>query len=63
MDRKIKQLKSSEVLGAIVDNKRVIRINLDTETACDLLNRSINLIKRELEKDCFVYIVEEGENE
>lgn len=62
MDRKIKQLKASEVLGAIVNNERVIRINLDTETACDLSNKSINVIKRELEKDCFVYIVEEVEN-
>lgn len=63
MDRKIKQLKSSEVLEAIVDNKKVIRINLDTETACDLSNKSINVIRRELDKDCYVYIVEEGDNE
>lgn len=63
MDRNIKQLKSSEVLGAIVDDKKVIRINLNTAIACDLSNKSINVIRRELDKDCYVYIVEEGDNE
>lgn len=63
MSKKIKQLKASEVLEAIVNDKKVIRINIDTETACDLSNKSINVIKKELAKDCFVYISVEGENE
>ena len=63
MNRKIKQLKASEVLEAIVNDKRVIRVNLNTAGACDISGKSVNVIKKDLEKDSFIYIVEVGEND
>lgn len=63
MDRKIKQLKASEVLGAIVNDKRVIRVNLDSAGACNISKKSIESIKKDLENDSYIYIVEEVENE
>lgn len=60
----IKQLDEKEVIPAIVDDMNVIRVNLDNLNACELKCKSINTIRNDLEKDCYIYfVVEEGEHE
>ena len=62
--RNIKQLKESEVIPAICDGLKVVRVNLDKMVACDLASKSIKTIRDNLENSDYVYfIVEELKNE
>ena len=57
--RKIKQLKESEVIPAICDGLKVVRVNLDKMVACDLANKSITMIRNDLDNEDFIYFVAE----
>lgn len=57
----IKQLKESEVIQAIVDDKDVIRVNLDNMKSCNLASKSIATIRKDFGNADYVYfIVEEA---
>ena len=65
MDKIIKQLDESEVIQAIVDDKRVIRVNLDDMKACNLASKSIATIRNDFNCTKYVYFVveEAGDND
>lgn len=57
----IKQLKESEVIQAIVDDKDVIRVNLDNMKLCNLASKSIATIRNDFGSVDYIYfIVERG---
>ena len=59
--RKIKQLNESEVIPAICDGLKVVRVNLDKMTVCDLASKSITTIRNDLGNVSYIYfIVEEA---
>ena len=57
--RKIKQLNESEVIPAICDGLKVVRVNLDKKVACDLASKSINTIRNDLDNEDYIYFVAE----
>jgi hypothetical protein len=58
---RIIQVEAKDVLSNIVDGKKVFRINLEKTIVCDLCEKSINCIRRDLDKPEYIYfIVEEG---
>lgn len=56
---KIKQLKESEVIQAIVDDKKVVRVNLDNMKACNLASKSIATIRNDFNNADYVYFIVE----
>lgn len=59
--RKIKQLNESEVIPAICDGLKVVRVNLDKMLVCDLASKSITSIRNDLDKANYIYFnVEEA---
>ena len=57
--RKIKQLKESEVIPAICDGLKVVRVNLDKMVACDLARKSITTIRYDLGNEDYIYFIVE----
>lgn len=57
--RKIKQLNESEVIPAICNGLKVVRVNLDKMVACDLASKSIKIIRDNLENSDYVYFIVE----
>lgn len=57
--RKIKQLNESEVIPAICDGLKVVRVNLDKMVACDLASKSIKTIRDNLDNSDYVYFIVE----
>ena len=52
---KMRQLEESEVVPAICEGITVIRVNLNTNVACDLCKRSVNGIRKEFGNADFIY--------
>ena len=63
MDYKIRQISTDEVIQAIVDNEKVLRINYDNMKVCDLASKSVSTIRNDFEKDGYIYVIVEGEND
>lgn len=59
MGPKIKQIDSKEVIPAIVLYNHVFRVNLDKMAVCDLCDKSINCIRRDLDKPEYIYFIVE----
>ena len=55
----IKQLNESEVIPAICNDIKVIRVNLDKMVACELGNKAINTIRNDFEKADYIYFTVE----
>ena len=53
----INQLTESEVIPAICDGIKVIRVNLDKMVTCELANKSINTIRNDFGKADYVYFI------
>ena len=63
MNEKIVQIKESEVIQSIVDNKTVYLVNLDRVTIVDLSKKTIAQIREDFGNSRYVYFIMEGENE
>ena len=59
MSAKIKQIKNSEVIPAITLYDHVFRVNLEKMAVCDLCEKSINCIRRDLDKPEYIYFIVE----
>lgn len=61
MDTILKQIKKAEVIPVIVEDKKVVRVNLDQMKVCNLATKSIEAIRKGFDSDSYVYfIVEES---
>ena len=59
-----KQIKETEVIPAIVEDKKVVRVNLNLMKICNLATKSIEAIRKGFDSNDYVYfIVEESEND
>ena len=53
----IKEVNKSDVLRLLVDGVKVFRINTNNLSVADIEDKSINVIKRDLEKDEYIYFI------
>lgn len=59
MSTKIKQIDYTDVLQTIVNGHKVFRVNLEKMAVCDLYEKSINCILRDLDKPEYIYFIVE----
>jgi len=57
--RKIKQLNESEVIPAICDGLKVVRVNLNKIVACNLASKPIATIRNDLGDADYIYFTVE----
>lgn len=55
----VKQITKDEVIQALVDEHLVIRINLDNMITCNLVNKSIDQIRKDFVHDKYIYLLVE----
>lgn len=55
----IKQINKYQIMKFLIDDKPVYRLNIENETLADLKTKSINTIKNDAEKDCYLYFTVE----
>lgn len=58
---KIRQLNESEIIPAICENIKIIRVNLDKMIACDLADKSVNTIRKDFSRADYIYFTVEEE--
>lgn len=53
--KKIKQIEESQVMSFLLNDKPVYRLNIENDSLADLRTKTIQVIKRDMEKDCYLY--------
>ena len=61
--KKIKQIEKSQVMSVLLNDKPVYRLNIENNSLADLRTKTIQVIKRDMEKDCYLYFTIEDEEE
>ena len=56
-ERHVEIIKPEDVIPCLLDDDKVIRVNIEKMTCCDIRDISIKTIKNDLQNDRYVYLV------